>query len=381
MQLEVNIPERGLAHVDIDGARITAVEMLDGVGDGTPLASPGFVDLQVNGFAGIDFSDGCLEPEAAISVLPHLWRTGVTTFCPTLVTNSYERLDRNFRVLERARQIDVRLAQVVPCYHLEGPYISPNNGARGAHDVRQVRPPSWDEFCKLQEAAGGRIGILTLAPEHPGALEFIRRVSGTGVLVAIGHTDAAPDEIHRAVDAGARLSTHFGNGCPALMHRHLSPLWAQLALDELCVSLICDGFHLPTDLLTVVLRLKGIDRCVLITDAVRAAGMPPGQFTLGDVAIELLPSGQVVTLDHSMMAGSALTMNRAVPVFMRLAGASLEEALQAATANPARLLGKALACSHVQAGQPANLVLFQPDNDCLRVNRVFLQGEEVYRAS
>ncbi len=337
MEINANFPGRGWARIVLRNGLIQSAEFQGPTRDHQPFVAPGLVDIQVNGFAGVDFSDPELTSEAAASVLSRIWKTGATSFCPTLITNAHSRLRRNFRVLAEAFNSHPRFAQSVPCFHLEGPYVSPG-GARGAHNPEYMRPPDWDEFEELQEAAEGHIGIVTLAPELPGAMEFIRRASAAGVLVALGHTDASPEQIHEAVEAGARLSTHLGNGCPQMMHRHLNPLWAQLAIPELSASLICDGFHLPPDFVNVALRSKGIDHCILITDAVMATTLAPGRYRSLDADIELLPNNKVVMADGKTLAGSAATLNHVVEVFMRYAGATLADALDMATINPARLL-------------------------------------------
>lgn len=377
MEITANMAGRGLAQIEIHGRQIAAVRVLGPLEPQAPFVSPGFVDIQINGFAGLDFSGSELNPSAAVSVLPFLWKAGVTTFCPTLITNSIEQLRKNFQILEAARRLDRRFAEAVPCVHLEGPYLSPG-GAHGAHDPTLMRPPQWEEFSALQRAANGNIGIVTMAPELPGAFDFIRQAAAAGVIVALGHTDAAPEHIHQAIEAGATLSTHFGNGCPNLIHRHQNPLWAQLAEDRLSASLICDGFHLPPDLVRVVYRIKGIERCILITDAVHVAGLAPGRYSMVGRGIELLPTGQVVTEDRQAMAGSALTMNRAVAVFERLAQATLAEALQAASTNPARLLRREGITTEIEPGQPANLVIFRPEPEALRIEAVFFMGDRVY---
>ena len=373
------MPGLGHAGVEIDAGGISRVSIDGPERDGAPILSPGLVDIQINGFAGVDFSDPNLDPAQAIAILPHIWRTGVTSFCPTLMTNSGAALDHNFRVLEIARRIDERFARTVPCYHLEGPYLSPGQ-ARGIHDPSFMHPPDWEEFQQWQQAAGGRIGIVTLAPELPGALEFIARARDAGIVVALGHTDASPERIHAAVDAGAQLSTHLGNGCGQLLDRHANPLWAQLARDELSASIICDTFHLPPDLVKVVVRMKGIERCILITDAMYVTTLAPGRYPIVGTQIELLPGGKVIKVDAACLGGSALSMNRAVSLFMRLSGASLADALRAATANPAALLARSGVCASVEAGAPANLMLATSHPDGLAVQAVYLGGEEVWPA-
>ncbi len=377
-RIEANIPGKGFARISLAGGKIGRVTVLGPEKQGAVSCAPGLIDIQLNGFAGVNFSDPGLTPEQLISLMPAIWKTGVTTFCPTLITNSFEGLARNFEVFEKARHADERLARTIPCYHLEGPYISKQ--AKGTHNPDFLRDPDWSEFLKWQEAAGGRIGILTLAPELPGALEMIRKARQAGVVVAIGHTDASVEQVHAAAEAGAQMNTHLGNGNPQMIHRHRAPFWAQLDDDRLHAGMICDTFHLPPEVVRIIYRVKGLDRSILVTDAVHVAGLPPGPYTLVGVKIELLPSGQVVMADRTSLAGSALTMNRGVSVFMKFTGVSLQQAIQAATANPARFLPRGTVCPSVAAGAPANLLCFRPEPDALRVESVYLHGERVVSA-
>lgn len=376
MEFEANVSEEGLCRIGIEDGRLTSVQRIGLSDEQRPYVSPGFIDIQLNGFAGIDFCDPTLDPEKVPGILSALWETGVTTFCPTVITNTQEQLLECFRVLEHARRIEPRFEQAAPCYHLEGPYLSPAD-SRGTHNPEAMRLPNWDEFLELQHAAAGRIGIVTLAPELPGALEFIRCARQAGVVVAMGHTDATPEQIHQGAEAGAQLSTHLGNGCPQTIDRHRNPLWAQLAIDQLAASLICDGFHLPPDLVRVIQRIKGPDACILITDAVHAAGLSPGRYRLAGLEIDLLPTGQVVAVDRHSMAGSTLSMNRAVRAFMDYAGVTLGQAIRAATANPSRLLYRFETCSKIAEGQPANLTIFRMGEDSLAIEEVILAGEVV----
>jgi N-acetylglucosamine-6-phosphate deacetylase len=369
MKLQGNVPGGGLVEVEIEADRIAAVRPLGPADPVRPFVSPGFVDIQINGFAGVDFSSPDLDPEQAAIALPALMKTGVTTFYPTLITNTRKQILRNLRVLEQARQLDPRFARAVPGYHLEGPYLSPGP-SHGAHDPNLMKAPDWEEFALFQQAAGGHIRIVTLAPELPGALDFIQRARQAGVVVALGHTDGTQEDIHRAAEAGAGLSAHLGNGCGEFIHRHRAPFWAQLADDRLSASLICDGFHLPQELVQVIVRVKGIERLVLITDAIHAAGMPPGKYSLLGVPIELMPNGQVLREDRRSLAGSSVGMNRVVSVIREFGRVSLEDAIMAATRNPARLLGDAAICSDLAVGQPANLILFRPEPDRLVIESV-----------
>lgn len=380
MEFTANVVGKGLTRIEIRGERISSLQVLGSPDPGAAYASPGFVDIQINGFAGVDFSDPDLRPEALIGVLAALWKTGVTTVCPTLITNTFEGFENAFRVLETARRLDAQFAATAPCYHLEGPYLSPGE-SHGAHNPAWMRSPDWAGFCQLQQAAGGNIAIITLAPELPGAMEFIRRARASGVVVALGHTDAAPEQIHEAVRAGATLSTHLGNGNPQMIDRHRNTLWPQMAIDRLQASLICDGFHLPPDMVRVIFRAKGIERCILITDAVHVAWLPPGRYTLATLPIELLSTGQVVTANRRSMAGSTLSMDRAISNFAQFTGAPLHVALQAATTCPASLLSRSDVCREIAEGQPSNVTLFRLDREVLEIQRVILGGDVVYGPS
>jgi N-acetylglucosamine-6-phosphate deacetylase len=379
MRIKGNQCGGGLVEVEVHGDRISSVHPLGPLDPSEPFLSPGFVDIQINGFAGVDFSSSDLTPDLAISVLPALWKTGVTSFCPTLITNTRANLLANFRALEKARELEPRFARSVPCYHLEGPYLSPGP-SHGAHDPALMRPPDWNEFAELQAAARGRIGIVTIAPELPGAFEFIRQARATGIIVAISHTDGSTAEVHSAADAGSTLATHLGNGSPQWIDRHRAPFWAQLADDRLSASIICDGFHLPPEIVTIVLRVKGLDRTILVTDAVHVAGLAPGPYTLVGVPIELERGGRVVRIGSNSLAGSSLSMDRAVAIFKESASLSLAEAVSAATLNPATLLGHASICKDLKADQLANLVSFRCALE-IEIGEVWLHGERVVPAS
>jgi N-acetylglucosamine-6-phosphate deacetylase len=223
--------------------------------------------------------------------------------------------------------------------HIEGPYISPEDGYRGAHPRAHVRAASVDDFERHQEAARGRIRLLTLAPEVSGALSLIEHAVKRGVRVALGHTAATPDQIRDGVRAGATLSTHLGNGCAQMIPRHPNVIWEQLANDRLHASFIVDGHHLPASTVKVMLRAKTPARSVLVTDAIMAAGSPPGRYRLGGLEVELSADGRVAPPGAPYLAGSALTMDRAVGLAVTLGNVSLGEALAMASTQPAAYLG------------------------------------------
>ncbi len=376
-KLQVNLPDRGFCHLQLDGKTITAVDELGEYRPGALCCWSGLTDIQINGFAGVDFSDAGLDPQRLAKVLEPLLSTGVTCFFPTLTTNALDALIRQLKLLEQTRNLLPLFASCVLGYHLEGPWLSPG-ASHGAHDPAFMGLPSQQDFERLQEAGGGRIRLLTLAPELAGAVELIERITKTGVRCAIGHTDGSAYDVHRAVAAGATMATHLGNGCPQKLDRHSAPFWAQLANDNLVPGLICDGFHLTSEMIKIISRVKGKTKCCLITDAIAAALMPPGIYRTGVMSAELLTSGQVVRLDRASMAGSSLTMNRAVAHFRRAASCTLSEALQAASQVPRQIMGYASGSATLSAGDSADLILFEENEESLSVRETIVAGETVW---
>ena len=296
--------------------------------------APGFFDLQVNGYSGVDFNDPSTTPEAVARALDALRLTGVTRCLPTLITSSFEDFARC------ARTVLASGHDAVAGLHMEGPYLASEDGPRGAHPRAHARGASGDDFARRQDAAQGRIRLVTLAPEVPGALGLIERLVELGVRVAIGHSVASTAQIRDAVSAGATLSTHLGNGCAPTLPRHPNLLWAQLADDRLLASLIVDGHHLPPETVRVMVRAKTPTRCLLVTDATMCAGRPPGRYHLGALEVELSPEGRVQAPGATTLAGSALTLPQAVANLCRFAGLSLQEALPLAADQPAAYLGE-----------------------------------------
>jgi N-acetylglucosamine-6-phosphate deacetylase len=265
----------------------------------------GFVDLQVNGYGGVNFSDPALTAEQVSAAADQLARRGTLAFCPTVITAPLEVYRAVLPLLgSLAAGSGGRLLGI----HLEGPFISSEDGAVGAHPRQHVLPPSPALFEELFALSGGQIRLLTLAPELPGAPELIRAAAALGVVVSIGHTLATAREIHAAVEAGARLSTHLGNGCPNLLHRHHNPIWPQLASRDLTAMLITDGHHLPPDLIAAILAAKGPERAVVTSDSAPAAGCPPGEYAFFGTRALLEPSGRLRNLQADTLAGSSAVM-------------------------------------------------------------------------
>jgi N-acetylglucosamine-6-phosphate deacetylase len=261
---------------------------------------------------------------------------------------------------------------------MEGPYICPDDGPRGAHPRQWVRPPDWDEFRRFQDSAEGHIRLVTLSPEWPGSSGFIERLAGEGVVVSIGHTKANSAEIAAAVDSGATLSTHLGNGAHAVLPKFPNYLWDQLAEERLAASFIVDGIHLPPAFLQVALKAKGLEHSLLVTDAVAPAGCQPGPYQLGEVAVELRCDQSVRLAGGTRLAGSALMMPHAIANVMRIAGISLREAVIMATRNPARVGRITGRQRGLNPGERADLVRFRFRNGIFQILETFVGGVLVY---
>ena len=343
---------------------------------GWPWIAPGLIDIQLNGYGGQEFSSPGLTPEKVCGIVAALGSSGVTQFCPTLTTERFEVLAHGLRTITAACEASPATARRIAGIHLEGPYISTEDGPRGAHRRQYCRRPDWDEFQRLQDAAAGRIRILTMSPEFAGSAEFVQRVAQSGVVVAIGHTAADSAQIRAAVDAGARLSTHLGNASHAMLPRHANYVWDQLAEDRLMASLIGDGHHLPPPILKTFIRAKTPERCILISDAAGQAGLPPGRYRGELCDVEVLPSGRLVVAGQTeTMAGASLPLGAGVVHAMRHAGVSLSQAISMAVQNPARLLD--IQPGGLSPGDPADLVLFDLQ-ERFAVRATVVAGELVF---
>ncbi len=321
--------------------------------------APALFDLQINGCEGRSFNSPHLTTLDVRHVVDVCLRHGLGGLLATVITASPESLLQACAALREACEQDPVVNRIVCGLHLEGPYISAEDGPRGAHPAAHVRPPEWQELLRLQEAAGGFIRLVTLAPELEGALEIIERLVGAGVVVAIGHTAAQPARIRDAVQAGARLSTHLGNGCHALLPRHENYLWEQLACDDLWASVIADGHHLPPAVLRCILRAKGPDRSILTCDASSLAGLPPGRYLEWGQELEVLPGGRVVVRGTQYLAGSGVFTDTCVAHAVIAGGVRLVDALDMACARPRELLK--LPSRPLAVGAPAELILLDSD--------------------
>ena len=360
---------------------ITAVEPVLGTSSVETHLSPGWIDIQVNGFAGVDYCSPHTSIEEIARSVQVLFSTGVTRFFPTVITGSSEGMAGAIANLAKAKASLPLEGRAMEGFHIEGPHISPDDGPRGAHPRQCVRPPDIDEFNRWIDLSEGNVKLVTVAPEWPGSTAYIERALGAGVVVAIGHTNANRQQILDAVNAGASMSTHLGNGAHTVLQRHPNYIWEQLAEDRLTASFIVDGIHLPQSFLKVALRAKGIEKSVLTTDAVMPAGCVPGRYRLGEVDVELHADDRVTLVGEERLAGSSLKMHRGIENLMKFCDLSLADAITMATQNPARA-GRIRARQRgLQPGERADLVEFHydPRSKAIEIERVWMDGEAVWR--
>jgi len=341
--------------------------------------APGFFDNQVNGFAGVSFSFGGsrLTAEGVEKATSELWKYGVTTYLPTLTTNSHEVLVDNFKVLSKAVNNE-KLLGSIPGFHLEGPYINPEDGYRGAHPKQFVRLPDWDEFMDFYKASGEKIREITIAPELEGAQEFIQKCKKLGIVVAVGHHNANAEQLNLAVKNGAQIATHLGNGCANMINRHKNPLWPQLANDDLMISIICDGFHLLPEEMKVFYKVKGPDKTIITSDVTSYASLPPGIYkTKTGETIELTKEGMLRYPAQNVLYGSASPITKGVGHIMEVTGCTLAEAVQMASTNQSRLFGLTDRGT-LAPGKRADIILFTLKDYKIQIQKTYVQGKLVY---
>ena len=337
--------------------------------------SPGLIDLQVNGYGGYDLNAETLTAKTVIMLAHKLSALGTTTFLPTLITATQERLISALGAIAQARASSNLARHMIPCVHLEGPHISPDDGFRGAHSLSDIRKPDIAEFHRWQTACDGRVGMVTLSPHFDNSVDYIRTLVSHGVHVAIGHTSATHLQLVAAIEAGAKLSTHLGNGIASTLPRHPNAIWTQLADERLTATLIADGHHLPAETLKVIVRAKGTANCILVSDSVALAGMPPGEYTtaVGGRVI-LSPVGSLTLKNSLLLAGAVYPLRDTVLKAMRMCEISMADTFRMVTENPGRLVGR----GQLRAGADADLIQFaiHSDSTTLDLRMVMVQGQQ-----
>lgn len=342
---------------------------------------PGLIDNQVNGYTGVSFSlgDKRFTEADVLKVTKALWKAGVTSFLPTLRTNSQENLLRNLAILAKARQ-EPEIRGAIPGFHLEGPYESPDDGFRGAHALAYVRKPNWNEFMELYAAADKKILEITLAPEIEGAMSFIKKCREKNIVVGLGHHNGSSSQVTEAADLGAQICTHLGNALPNMISRHNNPLWSQLSDDRLMISIIGDGFHLLPEEIRVFYKVKGPLKTIITSDVTRYAGMKPGKYlnSEGDT-IELTPQGSVMYVARHSLSGSASPVTKGVGNVMKVTGCTMAEAFQMGSTNAALLFGLNDRGA-LRPGMRADMILFTLEDSKIQVKKTIVAGDIVYDA-
>lgn len=338
---------------------------------------PSFTDIQVNGYGGLDYNSIQSNILALGQISRKLLSFGVTSHFPTIITNSPEKISALIQQVVQLRKMDHLAKSCITGIHIEGPFISPEDGPRGAHFREFVQAPNWELFQKWIAESKGLIRMITLSPEWEGSTAFIEKCAESGILVSIGHTNATHSQILEAVKAGARLSTHLGNGMHGVVARHPNYLWSQLAAENLSATLIADGFHLPAEVIQVFKKVKA-ENLMLVSDSVALAGMPPGDYNAAvGGKVTLTPDGKLHLFGNpNTLAGSAMNILQGINFLLKNELTNLSEAWQMASIRPQRLFDTSF--EPIQIGQNADLILAeQAPDQTLKILKVLKNGVEI----
>ncbi|OYT62853.1 MAG: N-acetylglucosamine-6-phosphate deacetylase [Thermofilum sp. ex4484_15] len=352
---------KGLYHSEPSGVR-ELEEYPEGI------MIPGMIDLHIHGAYGRDVSEG--EVEALEGIAMNLVKHGVTSFLPTIVTSPLPTIEKALKSVKEALRRGIKGAKILGV-HLEGPYLNPERA--GAQPLEYLREPNLVEFTKLYEASSGLFKRITIAPELKGSLEILREARKKGVLVSLGHSNATYKETVKAIDEGAILATHLFNGMRPFHHREPGMVGAFLERGDTYVEVIADLIHLHKATLRLVYYCKGCERIVLVTDSIAATGLPDGIYNLG--TREVIVKGGVCRLRDGTLAGSTLTMDRALRNMVKEVGVPLRETVKMATYNPARLIGEG-GIGEITVGSKADIVILDRS---LRVVATYVEGVKLYQ--
>lgn len=376
--IQGNLSEGGKCSVEITAADGVIQEISHIEYDSSlPIITPGLVDLQINGYMNIDFNNEPLSTEEWRMITYELAKTGVTTFYPTIITNSISNLLRIFEGNLDSLKKEPDVLKYIGGFHLEGPYLSKEDGPRGAHEKAFIKQPDWEEFKHLQEKAEGLIKIITLSPEWEESEVFIQNAVESGVKVAIGHTASTTEQIRKAVHSGALFSTHLGNGAHLQLPRHPNYIWDQLAEDSLWATVIADGYHLPENVLRVIKEVKK-DKMVLISDSVALAGMPAGDYkTAVGGEVTLTKEGRLHLKENpALLAGSAQSLWESIQYYVNNGIGNMTDAIRRGSVLPADLMGLSQK-DGLSVGAPADLLAIRADNGGWDIEAVYKYGKRV----
>jgi N-acetylglucosamine-6-phosphate deacetylase len=360
---------------------VKKISSLSGDSD-TIFVAPGLIDNQINGYKGYSFVDigRELTSEGIQTITSGFWEVGVTTYFPTITTHDHNIFLKNCKLLAEAKEAP-EIRGSIAGIHMEGPYISPIDGFRGAHPLIHVRKPDWNEFMELYDASEGSILQVSLAPETEGAMEFITKCQDLGINVGLAHHNASAEQINEAIDRGAIIATHLGNALANYIHRWNNPLWPQLANDSLNISMICDGFHLTPEQIRVYYKTKGPNKILVTSDMSPFGGLTPGYYlnAIGDT-LELKAEGVVVYPGQNSLSGSASPLSKMVGYVMKVTGCNLATAIQMSSTNQARLYGLDDR-GELKPGMRADLILFALEDNVMDLKKTLVEGEVVYEST
>lgn len=361
--------------ITVNGNKIDEVKIISPV-SGLPYLLPPLVDLQHNGALGLAYNNlNDRTPDQLRRVAELLIRNGIGRVMATLTTAPYELLCTAAKTFNKTLNCDREMARLFSGLFHEGVFISPKQGWRGGHVPKYIIAPDWGKFQRLNEFSGGRVKLVNIAPEEPGALNFIDRAVKAGVKVALGH--CCPDTviINEAVKRGASMVTHFANGVAPLIHRFKNPLWGFLDNDALALGLVGDGFHLPPEVVRIALQVKGMDKCFMVSDANIYSGCAPGFYQrLGGCDCVIEPNGFIHLPDQDILAGAWFQNNRSVEFLINEVGLDFSEAWKMCSLSPAKLMG--LSLPEFRKGEEATFVLARFEQKNLEIEKTVFCGKE-----
>lgn len=355
----------------VDGGIVRQVEAVAAT-PGLPRLLPVLVDLQHNGALGQAYNNITADDEEALRrIAGHLLRHGVGRVLATFTTTDYPRLERAAAALRGHFGADAELNALFPGIFHEGVFISPDRGWRGGHDPEFIRDPDWERFCRLNELSGGRVRVVNVAPERPGAMDFIAKAAASGIRVALGHCHPESEVVHEAVRAGASMVTHFANGAAPEIHRFHNPLWGFLDDPGLSLGLVGDGFHLPPEVVRTALRCKGVEHCFMVSDANIYSGCNPGLYhRIGGLDCVIEKNGFIHVAGQEILAGAWFQQDRCVEFLTGRCDVEFETAWKLASVFPARIAGIDLPL--LREGDEASFVIFENG----RIRQTVFRGAE-----
>ena len=356
-----------------DQGRISSLESINVADSSLPWLAPGLVDLQINGFAGVDFQQDNLTAEELLRAARGLRRGGCTRFFLTLITDDWKRMVARLEHLHRLRAASDELKESIAGWHIEGPFLSAEPGFAGAHDATVMCDPTAEHLQTLRQITGTDPVLITLAPERLNAIAVIPVAVSLGFRVSLGHTDATSKRLHQALHAGATGFTHLGNGCPRQLDRHDNIIWRVFETPQLIVSLIPDAVHIPAPLFRIIHR--NLNHIYYTSDAMAAAGAPPGRYRIGKLEVEVGEDHIVRKPGSPLFAGSGLQPITGVFRAAEMLGSAWQQPWQRFSEMPPRFMGWA---PPFQVGEPAHFcqLVVTPENR-LESLRVWFRGEVV----